>query len=248
MRRVLPFLLLTVTPSAQAQVLAPREPQKTDLIVFGISAYGGLPMGEFREHENGGGGLDAMLGVQPFRREPLVLRGQFAWMRYDGASAWGYQDVCDEFSCWTEEVRYNARNHNMFMLHGGPEIMATDGTWRPFGYALGGWTWFKSWVNLKPETPTGPDPETQHLFSSRNFSTMYGAGVRRVGTMIGRESGWELSARFTRNAKASYLTEQGVYRRDDGTYDVAPRHGAANTLGIHIGFWLGPRINWNERR
>lgn len=243
------ILSLLLTLPLGAQVLSPRDPSWTDLVVFSVSGFGGLPMGEFRNHENGGGGLDVMLGVQPIRRQPLVLRTQFAWMQYDGASAWGYQDVCDEFgACWTEEVQYKARNHSMFQLHGGPEIMATDGRWRPFGYALAGWTWFRSWVNLQPSTPSGPDPESQHLFSSRNVSTAYGAGVRRVGTFIGRESGWELSSRFVRNAKASYLTESGVVRNSDGTYSVTPRHGAANTLGFHIGFWIGPRVNWNERR
>lgn len=248
LRLVLSILLLALPLSAEAQLIAPREKAASDLIVFGLSAFGGLPMGEFRQHEDGGGGLDVMLGVQPFRREPLVLRAQFAWMMYDGASAWGYQDVCDAFGCWTEQVRYTARNHSMFMLHGGPEIMATDGTWRPFGYAHGGWTWFRSWVNLKPETATGPDPESLHLYSSRNFSSVYGAGIRRVGTRIGREFGWELSTRFTRNAKASYLTERGVVRNDDGSYGVIPRHGAANTLGLHFGIWIGPRVNWDERR
>lgn len=254
MRRLLSaFLALPVVLSVpvHAQVFSASAPTKslTDLFVFGVSGFGSVPMGEFRQHENGGAGVDVMAGLQPFRREPLVLRGQFAWMRYDGASAYGYQDVCDDQgACWTEEVRYNARNHNMYMLHGGAELMATDGAWRPFGYGLAGWTWFSSSVNLKPQTPTGPDPESLHLFSSRNFSTMYGAGVRRVGTVIGRETGWEVSSRFTRNAKASYLTERGVVRNDDGSYSISPRSGAANTLSIHVGFWIGPRVHSDERR
>jgi hypothetical protein len=247
MRPLLLALLLALP--VQAQVLQLKQPKKSDLITFSFSFFGSVPMGEFRNHENGGGGADMVLGIQPFRREPLVIRTQVAGLLYDGASAWGYQDVCDEFnSCWTETVRYNARNHSMLMLHAGPEIMATDGKWRPFGYALVGWTFFNSWVNLKPESPTGPDPETENLFSSRNVSSIYGAGIRRVGTKIGREGGFELSTRFVRNASARYLTEQGLYRRPDGTYDVTPRTGAANVLAFHVGFWIGPHVNWNERR
>jgi hypothetical protein len=51
----------------------------------------------------------------------------------------------------------------------------------------------------------------------------------------------------TRNAQARYLTEQGLVRRSDGSYDVTPRSGAANVAGIHFGIWFGPYINWNER-
>ena len=249
MRPFIPALLLAFAATADAQILETKQPKKSDLVTFSFSLFGGVPMGEFRNHENGGGGADLVLGIQPFRREPLIIRTQFAGLLYDGASAWGYQDVCDEFgSCWTESVEYKARNHSMLMLHAGPELMATDGTWRPFGYALVGWTFFNSWVNLKPETPSGPDPETNSLFSSRNVSSIYGVGVRRVTTRWGREGGFELSTRFVRNANARYLTEQGVYRNSDGTYDVSPRTGAANVLGFHVGFWIGPHINWNERR
>jgi hypothetical protein len=59
--------------------------------------------------------------------------------------------------------------------------------------------------------------------------------------------GWEVSLRFTRNAKARYLNDEGVRRNTDGTYTITPRDGAANVLGIHIGIWGGPFINWNER-
>jgi len=247
MRPLLLTLLLALP--VQAQLLQPKVAKKSDLVTFSFSLFGAVPMGEFRNHENGGGGADLVLGIQPFRREPLVIRTQVAALLYDGASAWGFQEVCDEFgSCWTESVQYKARNHSMMMLHVGPEFMATDGKWRPFGYALAGWTFFNSWVNLKPESPSGPDPETKSLFSSRNVSSIYGAGLRRVGTKIGREAGFELSTRFVRNASARYLTEQGLYRRADGSYDVTPRIGAANVLTMHVGLWIGPHVNWNERR
>ena len=71
--------------------------------------------------------------------------------------------------------------------------------------------------------------------------------MRHVGTKYGREGGWELSLHFIRNAKARYLTDQDVQRNTDGSYTITPREGAANVIGIHIGFWGGPFINWNER-
>jgi hypothetical protein len=169
-------------------------------------------------------------------------------MLYGAVSAYGYQDVYDEATgqYYTEQVRYNAREHTMTMLQGGPELMATDGTWRPFAFALAGVTFFNSWANVKPTTPTGAE-YTRGLFSSHNFSTTYGMGLRRVKSVFGREGGFELSFRFTRNEKARYLTEEGVQRNTDGTYTVNPQSGSANVAGLHLGFWIGPYINWNER-
>jgi hypothetical protein len=241
------LLTTLLAQAAGAQVIKAREPRLLDQWVFGASMFGGIPVGEFKKHEDGGGGGEVMIGFQPFRRQPLLLRGHVASLLYGAASAYGYQDVCDAFGCWTEEVRYNARNHTMTFLQAGPEFMATDGSWRPFGFALAGVTFFNSWANLRPTTPSGPAPSSESIFSSSNFSTAYGAGVRRVGISFGRESGFEIAFRVTRNAKAQYLTEDGLRRNSDGTWAVTPRTGAANVAGIHLGFWLGPYINWNER-
>lgn len=247
LRFALLAVLLVLPESASAQVIQARLPRLRDQWVFGGSLFGGIPVGEFRNHENGGGGGEVSVGFQPFRREPLILRGNVGSLVYGTASAYGYQDVCDAISCWTEEVRYNARNHTMTFLQAGPEIMATDGKLRPFAYALAGLTFFNSWANLKPSSPNGPAPSTRSLFSSHNFSTAYGTGLRVVNRTFGREGGFELAFRVTRNAKARYLTEQGLTRNADGTWDIAPRTGAANVLGIHLGYWVGPYINWSER-
>lgn len=231
---------------AQAQVISPRAPRLTDQWVFGLSGFGGIPVGEFRNHEDGGGGAELTLGFQPFRREPLVLRGNAGFLLYGRYNRNQAQDICDAFgNCTNEVVFYNARYHNMSFFQAGPELMAVDGAWRPFGFALAGVTFFNSWANYG--RPTQGGAPSRSLLSSRNFSTAYGIGVRKVGQVFGREGGWEFALRFTRNAKARYLNEDGVRPRADGSWDVSPRSGAANVLGIHFGFWGGPYINWNER-
>ncbi len=243
----LALIPLAVAASLQAQVLQPRAPKTTDQWLIGFSLFGGLPLGEFKAHEDGGGGADMTLAFQPWRRQPLVIRAQGGGMLYGAVGAYGYQEVCDNTGyCWSERVRYNARNHTMWSLQAGPEIMATDGKWRPFGYALAGYTFFNSWANYKPDTPYGTEYSAS-LFRSHNFSTSYGAGLRRVTTKYGREGGFEFSARVTRNAKATYLTEEGLYRNADGTWSVSPRRGAANVLFLQVGWWIGPYLNWNER-
>jgi hypothetical protein len=228
-----------------AQVLQPREPSWTDKWNFGIGLFGGFAVGDFREADKGGGGVDVMLGFQPFRREPLSIRGNVVFLDYGGLRQRGYQEVCDQFgSCFLEEVEFDARNHTAMFFQIGPEFMVTDGKWRPFGFALLGTTVFNSTMVL-PESQT---TEGDAIFTSNNFSTAYGVGLRRVGTRWGRETGFELSGRFTRNGKASYLTEGGITQNSDGSFTITPREGAANIVGIHIGFWVGPYINWNERR
>ena len=247
--RIARLLLLAVFLPAVvgAQILAPRQPKWTDKWNFGIGLHGGIPVGEFKEHEDGGAGLDLFLGFQPFRRQPLSIRGNIQFMEYGSLKATGYQDVCDTFGCYTEQVEYDARNHTMFLFQGGPEIMAVDGKWRPYVFALAGVTVFNSTETIAPTTPTGTT-ESQSFFTSSNFSTSYGGGIRRVGTKWGRETGFEISARFTRNENAEYLTERNIVRQPDGTWVATPQRGFANLIGVEIGFWLGPYINWNERR
>src|SRR5688572_10216457 len=151
-----------------AQVLQPREPSWTDKWNFGIGLFGGFAVGDFREADKGGGGVDVMLGFQPFRREPLSIRGNVVFLDYGGLRQRGYQEVCDQFgSCFLEEVEFDARNHTAMFFQIGPEFMVTDGKWRPFGFALLGTTVFNSTMVL-PESQT---TEGDAIFTSNNFST-----------------------------------------------------------------------------
>ena len=46
---------------------------------------------------------------------------------------------------------------------------------------------------------------------------------------------------------ASGALELYVKRGNYPTWDITPNTGAANVAGIHVGIWVGPYINWNER-
>jgi hypothetical protein len=241
------LILAVVCSTADAQIFQVRQPRLSDQWVFGINTFGGIPVGDFRRYEDGGGGMEVSIGFQPFRRQPLVLRASTGFLMYGHYDRDETQNVCDYFGnyCRTETVFYNSRYHNMSFFQFGPEIMATDGRWRPFGFALAGKTLFNSWANYGPPSNSGRPP-TRTLLSTQNFSTAYGLGVRRVATTFGREGGFELALRMTRNGKATYLNDDGVHRRPDLSYDITPRTGAANVVGIHVGFWMGPYRNWNE--
>ncbi|HEV8573169.1 MAG TPA: hypothetical protein VGR43_00535 [Dehalococcoidia bacterium] len=242
------LLTTLLAQAAGAQVINARQPRLLDQWVYGLSGFGGIPVGDFRRHEDGGGGMQLDIGFQPFRRQPLVIRGSSGFLLYGRFNRNADRQFCDTFgtNCVSATVFYNSRYHNMSFFQIGPEFMATDGGWRPFGYALGGITLFNSWANYGSVNPGSSAPSTS-LLNSHNVSSAYAIGVRRVNTRHGREMGWEVSLRFTRNAKARYLNDEGVQRNTDGSYTITPREGAANVLGIHIGLWGGPFINWNER-
>lgn len=235
-----------VPGSAFAQIIQAPRTSWTDQWIVGLAFMGGRPVGDFRNEENGGFGGEFTLGFQPFRRQPLVLRGSLGGLQYHAVKGRGFQENCDETGCWLEEVEYNARSHNMWYAYAGPEITATDGAVRPFAFAMVGRNFFRSVANFKPTSPGGQE-FSQTLFSSNNFSTSYGGGIRSMLSVTGREIGVELSARVNRNIDARYLTERGVVENPDGSITITPQSGDANVLGIYVGLWIGPHVRWNER-
>jgi hypothetical protein len=225
--------------AASSQILKPRPRAITDLFVGGVSGFVGLPVGQFRENEDGGAGGQAFLGFQPLRAKPLVIRGDVSWLQYGRYNNDTEDEDCDlEGDCHTYVSFSDSRYHNMFTFQAGPELMATRGKWRPFAYAMTGMTLFYSQASY------GDDSRT--LLASHNASSAYGVGVRNVGKRFGRESGLELGLRLTRNPHAQYVND-GALGGGNGAWTVTPRLGAAHVLAIHVGLWSGPFVNWNDR-
>jgi hypothetical protein len=244
---LIPLLLAALTVSeVNAQVIQPTQPRVRDQWVFSLSGLGGIPVGEFRKNENGGGGLELMIGFQPIRRQPLKVRGQIDWLMYGRIDRDVEQDYCDIFGCGTETVYYDSRQHMMFTFQAGPELTPVNGKWRPFVFALAGTTVFHSYANVGDPDVGGTAP-SENLFTSSNFSTTYGGGIRMVNQSDHRSAAFELSAHFTRNAKADYLTERGLTRTSSGSWIVRPVRGPANVVMIKLGFWVGPNVPWFER-
>jgi hypothetical protein len=238
----------SMSTAAHAQIFELREPRLRDQFIFGFSFFPAIPVGEFRKHEKIGGGLEVTVGFQPFRRQPLVLRSELGGMIYDRFSDNYDGEVCDTFGndCSTEPLFYDSHTHYMSFLQAGPEFMATGGKLRPYGFALAGVTFFNSAARFGPASSASSNPRS--IFASQNLSSSYGIGLRFMTPPNGgREGGWDLAVRVTRNAKARYLTREGVVRNANGTYHVSPRSGAANMLFIHLGVTGGPLVNWNER-
>ena len=240
------FLTLLLASAVQAQVIKDPPKRLRDQWLLSFSGLAGIPVGDFRKNENGGGGLEVMVGFQPFRRQALTLRGQVNWLMYGRINRDVEQDYCDVFGCYTETVYYDSRQHMMFTFQAGPELSPVKGKWRPFLFALAGSTVVHSYANRGYAGSGGTAP-SENLFTSSNLSTSYGGGIRRVDEKESRSGAFELSAHVTRNAKADYLTERGLTRTTSGTWVVQPVRGAANVLMIKLGFWIGPNVPWFER-
>lgn len=242
------MLTLAVAPAAAAsgQIIQPPAPKITDLFTIGASFQGGLPVGDFRREDNGGFGGEVVLGFQPFRGQPLLLRASGGGIKYGTKKAWGYQETCDDSGCWVEEKEYDARSHSMYTFQFGPEFFLTTGKVRPFAFATVGRTVFSSRANFKPTTPYGQE-WSQGIFSSNNLSTTYGGGLRWMATQAGRQIGFEMSGRVHRNIGAEYLTERRVVENPDGSLTIDPAYGAAHVVGIQLGIWIGPHVRWNSR-
>jgi hypothetical protein len=239
--------LILTSSVAEAQVFASRPPRALDQWIIGITAFPAFPVGDFRQDQKFGAGLDLNVGYQPFRREMTVIRANFGFLQYDSYNRNESAEICDFFgnNCSNETIFYDSQNHSTSFIHGGPEFMVTAGKWRPFVYGVGGVTFFHSTARFGDAFNSSSGTRT--LFVSSNVSSAYGLGVRRVAGRDGRQHGWELGVRFTRNAKAEYLTKEGVYRDSFGNYAVSPKTGQANFITVHIGYSGGPRVNWNER-
>jgi hypothetical protein len=243
---LVPLLLASLSGAIEAQVIQSPAKRTIDQWVLSFSGLGGIPVGEFRKHENGGGGLEIMVGFQPIRRQPLKIRGQFDWLLYGKINRDVERDYCDILGCTTETVYYDSRQHMMFTFQAGPELTPVRGKWRPFVFALAGSTVFYSYANVGEPGAGGTSP-SENLFRSANFSTTYGGGLRMVDEKESRSGAFELSVHFTRNAHADYLTERGLTRTPSGTWVVRPVRGAANVVLIKLGFWIGPNVPWFER-
>jgi hypothetical protein len=241
------LLLAAVSQPSSGQVPSSQEPRLLDQWIFGFGVFPAFPVGEFANYQKLAGGAELTVGFQPWRRQPLTIRSNFGWIQYDSFDQNQTGEICDYFgqNCQTETFFYNSQNHSMSFAQIGPEFMATDGTWRPYAFALGGATFFHSTSRFGSAASGGSG--TTGLFFSKNVSSSYGIGIRRVTARDGRQYGFDFGARVLRNAQSEYLTKDGVYRNPDGSYDVAPRSGAANLLIIHIGFNGGPRVHWRER-
>jgi hypothetical protein len=236
-----------LSTSATAQIFGSRPNKGTDQWIFNLAGLLAVPVGDFRKDEKIGGGLEVAVGFQPFRRQPLVLRGSMGGLMYERYNNNDDDEICDFFGNNCEQVTlfYDSQHHFLSFIQAGPEFMATDGRWRPYAYALAGVSFFNSTASYGDADDSGSG--TRNLFSSHNFSTSYAVGVRRVTQTFGREGGLDLSARFVRNAKARYLTENGVYRDASGNFAISPRSGAASLLIIQVGITGGPFVNWSER-
>src|SRR5206468_968477 len=148
----------------------------------------------------------------------------------------------DEFGSYqgNTDVSYAVRQHQMYSLDFGPEVTASRGTLRPYGFATAGVSYFRSTMNVRPPRYDGDDAIDRTIFSAGNFAWSTGVGLR-IGPRDARSGAFDVGIRFRRNARARYANDRSLSSLSAGSVVVTPFYGSANLLTIYAGAWVGPR-------
>ena len=229
---------IDLTPAAPAEDV----PSKGDPFSGSLFGYWGVPVGAFHHNEDGGLGLGFHGAYAVDRAKHLALRLEAGYLMYGYVSRDIDLPAYDEGGGFQgyENVSYAARQHQMYTLDFGPEITALSGTFRPYGFATAGFSYFVSKVNVRPPQYVGDEPIDHTLFSAGNFAWSTGMGLR-IGPHDPRAGLFDVGIRFRRNPRARYANDRALSTQSNGAVTVSPFYGSANLITIYAGLWVGPK-------
>jgi hypothetical protein len=234
------------TPDRPPIDLSPPIPEESSSRgdPFSGSIFGdwGVPVGAFHHNEDGGGGFGFHGGYAVDRARHLSLRLEGGFLAYGYVSRNVDVSQYDEFGNYqgNTNVSYAVRQHQMYSLDLGPELTATNGTIRPYGFATAGISYFRSAMNVRPPEYDGDDGVDRTIFSAGNFAWSSGVGLR-IGSRNARSGAFDIGIRFRRNARAHYANDRSLSSLSAGSVVVTPFYGSANVITIYAGAWIGPR-------
>jgi len=174
------------TPDRPPIDLSPRipeeQPSRGDPFSGSIFGDWGVPVGVFHHNEDGGGGFGFHGGYALDRARHLSLRLEGGFLAYGYVSRDVDVPQYDEFGSYqgNTNVSYAVRQHQMYSLDFGPELTATNGTVRPYGFATAGISYFRSTMNVRPPEYDGDDGVDRTIFSAGNLAWSSGVGLHRL--------------------------------------------------------------------
>jgi len=234
------------TPDRPPIDLSPTTPEngpsKADPLSGSIVVGWGLPVGVFHRREDGGASIGVQGAYAFDRAAHLAIRLEGGFLAYGYVTRDIDVPSYDEYGNYqgTTNVSYALRQHQMYSFDAGPELTALSGTFRPYGFATAGLSYFLSKVNLRPPQYDGDDAVDRTVFSAGNFAWSTGAGLR-IGTHEARSGLFDIGIRFRRNARAHYANDRSLSSVSGGPMVVTPFYGSANLITIYAGAWIGPR-------
>jgi hypothetical protein len=228
--------LVTVcsTQSAGAQ-LVEVEPATTR-IAGGLGLSLGVPVGEFQNFIDFGGGFGGFF-LANFDRQGTV------GLRVDGrVIVYGNETVRRPFSETIPRVTVDVTTSNFFASLGvGPQWTPAIGRVRPYVYGTIGFSYFATESSVSGDADFLPP-----FVQSTNFDDLTYALAGGGGLAIRLSSGrtpisLDLGAEYVRHGETRYLREGGIEERPDGTVVIFPIESHTNMLLFKIGVAFGFR-------
>ena len=219
-----------------------EQPSKGDPWSGAIVAGWGLPVGAFHRNEDGGGGIDLHGAYALDRARHFSLRLDGGFLAYGYVSGDVNVPQYDDFGIYqgNTDVSYAIREHQMYSLDFGPEVAATHGNVRPYGFATAGISYFHSSMNVRPPQYDGDSGDDRTIFGAGNFAWSTGVGLR-IGPRNLRAGAFDIGIRFRRNARAYYANDRSLSSLSNSAVIVTPFYGSANIITIYAGAWIGPK-------
>ena len=248
---LLPLLLSTSvqaqkTPDRPPIELSPEppdeQPSKADLLSGSIFAGWGLPVGAFHRNEDGGGDLGLQGAYALDRARHFALRLEAGFLAYGYVTGDVNVPQYDDFGIYqgNTNVSYAVREHEMYSLDFGPEVMVGNGRIRPYGFGTIGLSYFRSAMNVRPPQYDGDSGDDRTIFSAGDFAWSTGVGLR-IGPRNSRAGAFDVGIRFRRNARARYANDRSLSSLSSGDVIVTPFYGSANVITMYVGAWVGPK-------
>lgn len=221
------------TRPGAAQLVEVEQP--TTRFAGGGSVNLGLPVGEFQDFIDFGGGLGGFFLANFDRAGTIGLRVDGMFIIY------GNETVRRPFSQTIRRVTVDVTTNNFFVSLGvGPQWTPATGRVRPYVYGTVGFSYFAT------ESSVSGDFDFTPFARSTNFDDVTYALAGGSGLAIRLSSGrvpvsLDLAAEYLRHGETRYLREGGIEELPDGTVLISPIQSNTNMVLFKIGVAFGFR-------
>lgn len=210
-------------------------------VLGSVHLVGALPVGEFADYIDGGGGLAIDVAVPVQAGSLFSLRGELGWLLY-GAET---MKVCFQSTGCRVTLDLTTTN-NIFFLNAGPQLTAPAGPLRPYLNAAAGFAYFATTSSVRG------DDSGETFASDTNFDDFTLAWGAGGGLLIPLARGRtpvmiDLGAQYHGNGYVEYLTEGDIHEQPSGPPLLDPKRSEANFVTIRLGVTIGFRPGRPQR-
>ncbi len=205
----------------------------------GVGLSMGVPVGEFQDFIDFGGGFGGYLVTHFDDARTIGLRADVGFIIY------GSETVRRPFSDTIRRVTVDVTTTNSFFALGvGPQWTPATGRVRPYVYGTVGLSYFFTESSVRGDADFTPFVSSTN-FDDVTFALAGGGGLVVRLTGGNRPISLDFASEFLRHGETRYLREGGIQERPDGSIFVTPIESNTNMvlfrIGIAIGFHSAPR-------